>query len=123
MDKKDLQQISFYRFYLKFLQLEIPNLLQIFTLISLLSLFSNNFYVRVFFVVLVVLLIDSYTRKKIIVLLEQEMLNPLSSLYITRVNFAKQSLHWEKEMRISSLITGFIFGIFLTVVSYIIKPF
>lgn len=123
IQKKENKQISFYKFYLDFLQLEIPNLLQIFTLISLLSIMSKQLYVRVFFIVLINFLIQLYASEKIMEYLKQEMLNPLSRLYITKVNFTKQSLHWKKEMTISSIVTGIVFAILLTIISYLIRPF
>lgn len=120
---KKQKQISFIKLYIDFLQLEIPNLLQIFTLVTLLSIFTDIFYWRIFFVVLIYSLTDIYIRKKFTTYLHSQFFDPFSDIYVNKVNFASQTKKWSSQMHWSGILTAFAFSIALSIISYLINPF
>ena len=103
--------------YLSFLKIEIPSIIQISTLATVLSILTNNFFLRILIGVLVTLLLQLYLNEKLFVFLNNER----------RFYIGHEESVINKSMIITSLlrfgnITNIFFGCLVGIIVIILPP-
>lgn len=92
------------KLYIKFIDLEIPNFLQILGVLSLISFLLKNIYLSIFAISIASLLFDRYMSAKFFEFVKTQICDPHSELNRWNIDDEKFQNHYGKFIFLSSLL-------------------